>query len=128
MRTLPAFEVRQGSLYWFRALAPVWHALSPGRGRAMTVSISSIHDFRGALRGQVLCPGDPGYDTARRIYNAMIDRRPALIARCACAADVVASVHFARAEGLEVSVRGGGHNVSGKAVADGALMIDLAPM
>jgi len=93
----------------------------------MTISGPAVDNLRSALRGQVLCPGDPGYDTTRRIFNAMIDRRPAVIARCAGAADVVAAVQFARAEALEVSVRGGGHNVSGKAVGEG-LMIDLSPM
>ena len=93
----------------------------------MTISGPALDDLRSALRGQVLRPGDAGYDTTRRIYNAMIDRRPALIARCAGAADVVACVQFARGEGLEVSVRGGGHNASGKAVGEG-VMIDLSPM
>ncbi len=93
----------------------------------MTISGPVVDDLRSALRGQVLCPGDPGYDTTRCIFNAMIDRRPALIARCASAADVVTSVQFARAERLDVSIRGGGHNVSGKAVGEG-LMIDLSPM
>jgi hypothetical protein len=93
----------------------------------MGISSSAIKNFRGALRGQLLQPDDAGYETARRIYNAMIDRRPALIARCAGAADVVTCVQFARAEGVEVSVRGGGHNASGKAVGEG-LMIDLSPM
>src|SRR5207253_37291 len=73
-------------------------------------------------------PGSDGYDGARRIFNAMIDRRPALIARCERAADVVACVGFARAHGLDVSVKGGGHNVSGKAVCEGGLMIDLSLM
>jgi FAD/FMN-containing dehydrogenase len=89
---------------------------------------TALGDFRPTLRGALLLPGDGGYDAARRIYNAMIDRRPALIARCAGAADVVACVAFARAHGLDVSVRGGGHNVSGKAVCEGGLMIDLTPM
>jgi FAD/FMN-containing dehydrogenase len=93
----------------------------------MTISGPAVDNLRSALRGQVLCPSDSGYDTTRRIFNAMIDRRPAVIARCAGAADVVAAVQFARAEALEVSVRGGGHNVSGKAVGEG-LMIDLSPM
>jgi FAD/FMN-containing dehydrogenase len=87
-----------------------------------------LTDFRAALRGRVLAPADGEYDSTRRIFNAMIDRRPALIARCAGAADVVAAVAFARAHGLEVTLRGGGHNVSGKAVSDGRLMIDLAAM
>ena len=76
--------------------------------------------------GQVLAPGDPGYDEARRIHNGLIDKRPAWIARCLHTADVVDAVNFAREEGLEISVRGGGHNVAGKAVTDGGLMIDLS--
>jgi FAD/FMN-containing dehydrogenase len=78
--------------------------------------------------GQVLGPGDPGYDEARRIHNGLIDKRPALIARCQHTADVVDAVNFGREEGLEISVRGGGHNVAGKAVTDGGLMIDLSLM
>ena len=74
---------------------------------------AALEDFRSSLRGSVLTPADPAYDDARRIFNAMIDHRPALIARCAGAADVVACVQFARAQGLPVSVRGGGHNASG---------------
>ncbi len=89
---------------------------------------SALDELRRALRGALLLPGDTGYDAARRIFNAMIDRRPAAIARCAGAADVVRCVEAARAEGLEVSIRAGGHNVSGKAVCDGGLMIDLSPM
>jgi FAD/FMN-containing dehydrogenase len=94
----------------------------------MTLDAHSVRELRAALRGLLLLPGEPGYDAARRLFNAMIDRRPAAIARCAGAADVVACVAFARARGLEISVRGGGHNVSGKAVCEGGLMIDLAPM
>jgi len=89
---------------------------------------TALADFRSALRGSVLVRGDPEYDATRQLFNAMIDHRPTLVARCSGAADVVASVGFARAHGLAVSVRGGGHNVSGKAVVDGGLMIDLAPM
>jgi hypothetical protein len=89
---------------------------------------TALADFRSALRGSVLVRGDPEYDATRQLFNAMIDHRPTLVARCSGAADVVASVGFARAHGLAVSVRGGGHNVSGKAVVDDGLMIDLAPM
>jgi FAD/FMN-containing dehydrogenase len=88
----------------------------------------ALAELRAALRGTVLAPDEPGYDAARQIFNAMIDRRPGLIARCVAAADVVACVEFAQTHGLVVSVRGGGHNVSGKAVVDGGLMIDLSPM
>ena len=77
---------------------------------------------------QILCPGDVGYDDARRIHNGLIDKRPSIIARCRTTTDVVAAVARARKEGLEISVRGGGHNVAGKAVTDGGLMIDLSPM
>jgi FAD/FMN-containing dehydrogenase len=80
------------------------------------------------LRGKLLRPSDDGYDDARKVWNGMIDRRPALIARCTEAADVIAAVTFAREQGLLVSIRGGGHNVAGNAVCDGGLMIDLAPM
>ena len=76
----------------------------------------------------MLAPSDHGYEAARQIFNAMIDHRPALIARCASAADVIACVGFAKAHGLAVSARGGGHNASGKSVVDGGLMIDLASM
>src|SRR5712691_6008288 len=92
------------------------------------ISQSALAGFRSAVRGSVLVPGDAAYDQTRQVFNAMIDHRPALIARCISAADVVACVGFAQAHGLAVSARGGGHNVSGKAVADGGLMIDLAPM
>jgi len=84
--------------------------------------------LRTAVRGQTLCPGDPGYDDARTIPNAMIDRRPAVIVRCAGAADVIACVRVAREHDLLVSVRGGGHSIAGKAVCDDGLMIDMSGM
>jgi FAD/FMN-containing dehydrogenase len=80
------------------------------------------------LSGPVLAPGDPGYDEARRVHNGLIDRHPALIARSLHTADVVDAVNLGRSEGLEISVRGGGHNVAGKAVTEGGLMIDLSLM
>ncbi len=89
---------------------------------------SAIQQLRSSVRGQTLCPGDPGYDQARTVPNAMIDRRPAVIARCAGAADVIACVRFAREQDVVVSVRGGGHSVAGKAVCDGGLMIDMSTM
>lgn len=87
-----------------------------------------ISDLGAEMNGTVQRPGDAEYDSARTIWNAMIDRRPALIARCASAADVAAAVRFGRAHDLLVSVRGGGHNVAGNAVCDGGLMIDLTLM
>src|SRR5262245_30107445 len=73
----------------------------------------------------ILRPGDAEYDEARRVWNAMVDRRPALIARCRDTRDVVAAVELARGEGIEIGVRCGGHSVVGHAVPDGGLMIDL---
>ncbi len=87
-----------------------------------------VQDVRSTLRGELLGPGDDGYDAARTVWNGMIDRHPTLIARCRGAADVIASVNFAREQGLLVSIRGGGHNVAGNAVCDGGLMIDLSLM
>ena len=78
--------------------------------------------------GELLRDGDPGYDESRTVFNAGIDRRPALIARCTGAADVIAAVGYAREQGLQISVRCGGHSVAGHAVVDGGLMIDLRPM
>jgi FAD/FMN-containing dehydrogenase len=89
---------------------------------------ATIQGFMTGMRGSLLRPGDAGYDEARTVWNGMIDRRPALIAHCAGAADVIQAVHFARTHHLLVSVRGGGHNVTGTAVCDGGLMIDLSRM
>jgi FAD/FMN-containing dehydrogenase len=89
---------------------------------------AAVDGFRASLRGPLICPGGPGYDETRKVWNGMIDRRPALIARCAGPADIVAAVRFARSHELLVSVRGGGHNAPGVAVCEGGLMIDLAGM
>jgi FAD/FMN-containing dehydrogenase len=87
-----------------------------------------VERLRDRLAGEVLDPAHPGYDDARRIWNGDIDRRPALIARCTGAADVVDAVRFAREHDLIASVRGGGHAVAGHALCDGGLVIDLSPM
>jgi FAD/FMN-containing dehydrogenase len=89
---------------------------------------SAIDDLKKRLRGSLLAPADPNYDVARRVWNGMIDKRPALIAQCSATSDVVACIEFARAESVPVSVRGGGHSFAGKAVCDGGLMIDLSGM
>lgn len=83
-------------------------------------------ELRAAISGEVLCPGDPGYDDARRVWNAAIDARPAVIARCRTARDVAAAVQMAAQQGLDVAVRGGAHSVSGQCVVDDGLMIDLS--
>jgi len=87
-----------------------------------------IQVLRSRLRGPVLTPTDDGYDDARQVWNAMIDRRPALIARCIGVADVIASVQFARERDLLICIKGGGHNIAGLAVADGALLLDMSLM
>lgn len=87
-----------------------------------------INDFKTTIRGEVLLPDDAGYEDTRRIWNAMIDRRPAVIVRCLGVADVLRALAFARDRELPVAVRGGGHNIAGNAVCDNGLMIDLSPM
>jgi hypothetical protein len=88
----------------------------------------AFDELSGSSRGELLLPTSPGYDTARRIWNGAIDRRPACIARCTGAADVVAAVRFAREHDLEIAVRGGGHGVAGTAVCDDGVVIDLSAM
>ena len=97
-------------------------------GGSTSVDEATWSRFTESIRGPIVTPGDDDYDERRSVWNGMIDRRPAAIVRCAGSADVVAAVRFAREHDLLVSVRGGGHNVAGKAVADGALMIDLSAM
>lgn len=94
----------------------------------MAVSDQAVDALATAIGGEVLRPGDDGYEGARAIWNGMIDRRPAVIARCARADDVAAAVRFASEHGLELSVRGGGHGVAGLAIADGGLVVDLSGM
>src|SRR3989442_15305407 len=92
--------------------------------------VSSLSDAVTALAstftGQLLRPGDAGYDEARKVHNGLIDKRPVLIARCRGLADIADAVKMARDRKLEVAVRGGGHNVAGRATIDGGLMIDLS--
>ena len=89
---------------------------------------SVIEEFKSSLRGLVLQPGDETYDDVRQVWNRLIDRRPAILARCAGVSDIINCVDFARANHLLVSVRGGGHNIAGSGVCDGGLMIDLSLM
>src|SRR5437899_12332082 len=96
--------------------------------QAPTIDNSAVDHLTHSVTGRILRDGDTSYDDARSIFNAMIDRRPALIARCATTQDVVAAVNFARERDLLVSVKGGGHAPTGHAVCDGGLMIDLSPI
>ncbi|MGF1471313.1 MAG: FAD-binding oxidoreductase [Rubrobacteraceae bacterium] len=97
-------------------------------GAESALGESAVERFASGLGGELIRPGDEAYDGVREIWNAMIDRRPALVARCAGVSDVISAVNFAREHDLLVSVRGGGHNVAGSAVCDDGLMIDLSPM
>jgi len=92
------------------------------------VDNEALQAFAAQMRGPVLGPDDAAYEDARKIWNGLIDRRPALIAQCSGAADVVDAVDFAREHGLLLSILGGGHNVAGNAVNDGGLVIDLSRM
>ncbi len=92
------------------------------------LEMSDIETLKASLRGELLQPDNDGYDSARRVWNGMIDRKPALIACCAGVADVINAVNFARTHHLLVSVRGGGHNVTGNSVCDGGIVIDLSGM
>jgi FAD/FMN-containing dehydrogenase len=94
----------------------------------MRVSPGRIEEFQTAFRGEVIRPGNGSYETARKIWNASIDKYPGVIARCSGPADVVAAVNFARENRLLVAVRGGGHNVAGRALCDGGIVIDLSLM
>jgi FAD/FMN-containing dehydrogenase len=93
-----------------------------------TVDDTAVRTLRAGFAGEVLLPGDGGYQDARTIFNAMIDRRPAVIAQCERVEDVAAAIRFGRQTGLAVGVRGGGHSVAGKALADGGVVIDLRRM
>jgi FAD/FMN-containing dehydrogenase len=93
-----------------------------------SVDTEQLESFAATFGGVLVTPADDGYEAARRIHNGLVDRKPAVIARCSGTADVAAAVRFARQSGLEISVRGGGHNVAGRAVTHGGLMIDLSLM
>lgn len=92
------------------------------------LSRAAIEALKAEFGGHLVLPDDPGYEEGRQVWNAMVDRRPALIARCVSADDVLRSIRFAREHDLLISIRGGGHNIAGSAVCDGGLMIDLSLM
>ncbi|MGH7644351.1 MAG: FAD-binding oxidoreductase, partial [Gemmatimonadales bacterium] len=126
LRRLPseAFRARLG--------AELVKAVTPKGADTVTtttfIPAGLLADLAGRFSGQLFQPGDRGYDEARRVHNGLVDKRPALIARCRGTADIVEAVHLARALRLEAAVRGGGHGVAGRATIDGGLMIDLSPM
>ncbi len=87
-----------------------------------------VEELRGSLRGELLCPNDAEYNEARSIWNAMFDKRPALIVSCAGVSDIISAVNFARTNNIPVAVRGGGHNVAGSGACDGGFMLDMSRM
>jgi FAD/FMN-containing dehydrogenase len=97
-------------------------------GSTTTLDESTINGFKAGFRGSLIAPEDPQYEAARSIWNAMIERRPALIARCTGTADVIRAVKFAKDHDLRVSVRSGGHNIAGNALCDGGWVIDLSQL
>ena len=97
-------------------------------GESVEISADLVEQLRTSVRGALLLPGEPGYDEVRTIWNAMIDKRPGLIVRCAGAADVLQAIRFGLDHGLLIAVKGAGHNIAGSAVCDGGLMLDLSPM
>lgn len=92
------------------------------------IAQTEVQDLKAGLRGKLVRPGDEGYDSSRKIFNAMIDRRPAIILKVAGQGDVIKGVNFARENGLPLSVRGGGHNVAGNAVCDDGIVVDFSNM
>jgi FAD/FMN-containing dehydrogenase len=103
-------------------------SISTYSGDSCSFTQEEIDTLQAGLRGSVALPGDPGYDEARTLWNAMVDRNPGLVVRCAGASDVRQAVLLAREKGLQVAVRSGGHNIAGKAVCEGGLLIDLSTM
>src|SRR5213593_4126010 len=126
LRGLPSEEFRA------RLGAELAKAVAPKEADMVTttplIRAGLLAELAGRFSGQLLQPGDHEYDEARRVHNGLVDKRPALMARCRGTADIVEAVNLARALRLEVAIRGGGHNVAGRATIDGGLMIDLSPM
>ncbi len=102
--------------------------LATPTGESVEIATDVVDRLRTGLRGSVLLPGEPGYNEVRTVWNAMIDKRPGLIVRCAGAADVLQAIRFGRNHGLLIAVKGAGHNIAGSAVCNNGLMLDLSPM
>jgi FAD/FMN-containing dehydrogenase len=102
--------------------------ISKLNGQSAMITPEALAALRAALGGQVFLPGEPGYDQSRTVWNATVDKRPGLVVRCQGTSDVIQAMRFSRQHELLVAVRSGGHNIAGKAVADGAVLIDLSQM
>ncbi len=126
---LPQFVIRTGETQpVFAQRTHIMVTILESPDRVTTFDPSVVEDLRGQIEGTVMLPGEPGYDEARTIWNGMIDKRPAVIVRPQGVADIRVAVRFAAAQGLAVSIKGGGHNVAGHAVSDGGLMLDMSSM
>jgi FAD/FMN-containing dehydrogenase len=97
-------------------------------GSEIDLNKDAVESLRMSLQGPMILPGEDGFDQSRSVWNAMIDRRPALVVRCLGVADVIACVRFARSHNLLLCIKSGGHNIAGLATADGALMLDMSLM
>jgi len=127
-RELLARGIAFGGVAMFGSSTELLSQEAHTEGAVPPTVVDPLDDLRARLRGDLITPMDPSYDERRALWNGMIDKRPMAIGRCAGAADVINAVKFARSNDLMVSVRGGGHNVAGKALRDGALAIDLSLM
>jgi FAD/FMN-containing dehydrogenase len=126
----PQTPARAGTSFLNReALEHLGTAAKKRAGKtAVNISKEAIANLKSKITGRIILPTDPSYDEVRQIWNAMIERRPALIVRCAEASDVAHAISFARESGLEISIRGGGHNIAGSSLCDNGIMIDFSTM
>ena len=129
----PTIRIRAGDTVQWRNVSMIDHTVTADKSLAanpanVILPAGVAAQLRSELAGDLLAPDSPGYDEARAIWNAMIDRRPGLVIRCASARDVQRAVRFAAAHDLLAAVRGGGHNIAGNAVCEGGLQIDLSAM
>ena len=102
--------------------------MAQGAAQTRILEAAALEELRAGLRGEVISPTDATYEEARRVWNGAIDRRPAVVARCAGVADAITALGFAREQELAIAVRGGGHNVAGFGTSDGGIVIDLSAM
>ena len=103
-------------------------SVTSSNGSSATLPLASIEEFRSGLRGSLVTPDSTDYNSARTLWNAMVDKKPAMIVRCAGTADVIHAVKFAKQHQLLVAVKGAGHNIAGNAMCDGGLVVDLSSM
>jgi hypothetical protein len=125
--TIPGQQLIAASLPYMTGISASVAALTAS-GEETTLEKRTVKELQDSLRGDLLLMGDAGYDNARAVWNAVIDKHPALIARCEGPTDVVNSINFASDNNLRLAVRGGGHSISGKSVCEGGLMIDMSNM